>query len=167
VSATASPATRINGPVGPSPADSDGGFTALRSGQLPCLGLVQVAGPVGGICTADNDQVAAFTCLRLLALSPDESVRMLWKLARTAKSPRGQDPAPIAVWCLGSRPRGQNAHGRRQRLVSPPPGQSALRRPCAKGSAPEHSSRGAPPDHLLLRWRCSSCLPENGGVTVR
>jgi transcriptional regulator with XRE-family HTH domain len=76
--------------AGLSPAGNAGGFTILQFGQFPDLGLVHAAGPAGGTCIADPDPVAAYlsayTHLRLLALTPQESVRWLWQVANAYES---------------------------------------------------------------------------------
>lgn len=67
-------------------AGSGGGFSVLRFGQIPTLGLVHVAGPAGGICldtpAAVATYVRTFTNLRLFALTPQESARKLRQMVR-------------------------------------------------------------------------------------
>jgi transcriptional regulator with XRE-family HTH domain len=71
--------------AGAQPTGCAGGFSVLEFGPVPALGLVHVAGPAGGICLDAPDTVAAyaraFDRLRLLSLSPQDSVRKLWKIA--------------------------------------------------------------------------------------
>jgi transcriptional regulator with XRE-family HTH domain len=66
-------------------AGGTGGFTVLRFGQVPAIGLVHVAGPSGGICLDDPAASAtylrAFTRLESLALSPEASARRIRQLS--------------------------------------------------------------------------------------
>jgi transcriptional regulator with XRE-family HTH domain len=70
--------------AGPLAAGGAGGFTVLRFGEVPAIGLVHVAGPAGGICpdtpAAAAPYLRAFTRLEELSLSPDASARRIWQL---------------------------------------------------------------------------------------
>jgi hypothetical protein len=67
-------------------AGSSGAFSILQFSQMPDLGLVHVAGPSGGICldspSVVDPYVRAFTCLRLLALTPQDSACKLRQMSR-------------------------------------------------------------------------------------
>jgi hypothetical protein len=61
-----------------------GGFTVLRFGPVPTLGLVHVAGPDGGLCP-DTPRAAigylrAVNHLRAIALSPEFTIHRLLRL---------------------------------------------------------------------------------------
>jgi transcriptional regulator with XRE-family HTH domain len=62
-----------------------GGFTVLRFGPVPTLGLVHVAGPDGGLCpdtlTAAIGYLRAFSHLHAFALSPERTADELLRLA--------------------------------------------------------------------------------------
>ena len=67
------------------PAGGTGGFSVLRFGPVPALGLVHVTGPDGGLCPGEPraavGYLRAFDHLQALALSPDRTTRRLLELA--------------------------------------------------------------------------------------
>jgi transcriptional regulator with XRE-family HTH domain len=71
--------------VGLPPAGGTGGFSVLRFGPDPALGLVHVAGPDGGLSLDTPHSAAgylrAFTHLQALALSPECTTSRLLQLA--------------------------------------------------------------------------------------
>jgi hypothetical protein len=73
--------------AGASPAGGGGGFTVLRFGPAPSLGLVHLAGPSGGLCPGDpqaaDGYLRAFEHLQARALKPEHTVRRLWELTRS------------------------------------------------------------------------------------
>jgi hypothetical protein len=67
------------------PAGGTGGFSVLRFGPVPALGLVHVTGPDGGLCPGDPHAAVGylrtFDHLQALALSPERTTRRLLELA--------------------------------------------------------------------------------------
>lgn len=72
--------------VGTAPAGGAGGFSVLRFGPDPALGLVHTAGPSGGLCHdtpgAADGYHRAFTHLQALSSSPETAARKLHQLTR-------------------------------------------------------------------------------------